>query len=119
AEHRRGQQRQRRAPPAAPDQPGEQVAARIAVVARVVEVEDHARRLAGGGAHAGKNRSRSASPGSGSRMKASPTRKASTPAARMRATSAAVWMPLSVTRRRSRGTASRSDSVVSSETWKL
>ena len=46
-------------------------------------------------------------------MKASPTRKALTPHSRIRATSAGVWMPLSVTSSRSSGTARSRSRVVS------
>ena len=52
----------------------------------------------------GWNSCRSAVPGSGARMKASPTRNACTDAARMRATSPGPRMPLSVTTIRSGGT---------------
>ena len=50
------------------------------------------------------NSAASAAPGSGARMKASPTRKACTPASRMRCTSSRSRMPDSVTRSRSPGT---------------
>jgi hypothetical protein len=58
----------------------------------------------------------SAWPGSGSRMKASPTRKAHTPAPRKRDTSAEVKMPLSVTSKRPGGILGSMFRVVSSET---
>ena len=48
-EHRRDQQRQQHPPPRALDQPREQVAAGIAVVQRVVEVEHDQRRVVGRG----------------------------------------------------------------------
>src|SRR5690606_16652709 len=103
-EHRRDQQRQQRPPPGAADQPLKQVAARVAVVERVVEVEYHQRRIIAGGrvvlartraggAHRANSRCRAA-PGSASRMNDSPIRNVSTPASRSRATSAAVAMPL-------------------------
>src|SRR5690606_17175806 len=137
-DHRRedgaDQQRHADPPPGSHHQPLEQVAAGVAVLEGVVEVEQDQRGagafaslagdrdlLAGGRgllfAHGWNILSRAA-PGSRSRMKLSPIRKAFTSAARRRATSSRVAMPLSVTSRRSGGTASRSWIVVSSETLK-
>src|SRR3546814_4329988 len=91
--------------PVAADQPHHQVAARIAVVERVVEVEHHQRpirhreflEIGHRAVPASKNSRRSAAPASGSRMNASPTRNASTSAARMRRTSPGARTPHSGT----------------------
>src|SRR6185437_5906539 len=90
---------------------------RVAADQHAVEIEQHDARRRGlhplFHRHAPANNRANSAAGSGARMNVSPTRNASTPTARRRATSSRVAIPLSVTSRRSRGTASFSDSVVS------